>query len=90
MRAFLQRAPTLLPVQPEFADDPDQLEAETTNEEPILPGYESDLSSDDESLVILERSGSKDQVLVNSMMARVSCLRNESVENLMSQHGSHG
>src|SRR6202040_3538231 len=51
MRAFLQRAPTPPPVQPEFADDPDQLEAETTNEEPILPGYESDLSSDDESLV---------------------------------------
>ena len=51
MRAFLQRAPTPPPVQPEFADDPDQLEAEMTNEEPILPGYESDLSSDDESLV---------------------------------------
>ena len=51
MRAFLQRALIPLPVQPEFADDPDPLEAEMTNMEPILPGYESDLSSDNESLV---------------------------------------
>ena len=41
MRAFLQRALIPLPVQPEFADDPDTLEAEMTNKEPILPGYES-------------------------------------------------
>ena len=51
MRAFLQRAPTSLPIQPEFADDPNQLEAEMTNDKPISPGYESDLSSDNELLV---------------------------------------
>lgn len=51
MRAFLQRAPTPPPIQPESPDNPNQLEAEMTNEEPILLGYESDLSSDDESLV---------------------------------------
>jgi hypothetical protein len=50
MRAFLQRAPTPPPVQPEFTDDPDRLKAEMTNKEPILPGYKSNLSSDNESL----------------------------------------
>ena len=91
MKAFLQRALTPPPDQPEFADDPDQLQAEMTNEDPILPGYKSDFFYQTTShWWILERSSSKDQVLMNSMMVRVICPRNESVENLMSQHGSHG
>jgi hypothetical protein len=51
MRAFLQRAPTPPPIQPESPDDLDQHEAEMTNEELTLLDYDSDLSSDNESLV---------------------------------------
>ena len=51
MREFLQKAPTLTPIQPESPDDPSQPEADMPDEGPILLSYESDLSSDDKSLV---------------------------------------
>lgn len=51
MREFLQKAPTLTPIQPEFPDDPNQPEADMPDEGSILLSYESDLSSDDKSLV---------------------------------------
>ena len=51
MREFLQKAPTLTPIQPESPDDPNQPEADMPDEGSILLSYESDLSSDDKSLV---------------------------------------
>lgn len=51
MREFLQKAPTLTPIQPESPDDPNQPEADMPDEGSILLGYESDLSSNDKSLV---------------------------------------
>ena len=51
MREFLQKAPTLTPIQPESPDYPNQPEADLLDEGSILLSYESDLSSDDKSLV---------------------------------------
>ena len=58
MRDYLQRAPALSPIQPESSQaqspiDPDRAEAmyDTYDSEPTFVGYDSDLESDDESLM---------------------------------------
>ena len=58
MRDYLQRAPALSPIQPESSQaqspiDPDWAEAtyDTYDSEPTFVGYDSDLESDDESLM---------------------------------------
>ena len=58
MRDYLQRAPAPSPIQPESSQaqtpvDPDRAEAtdDTWDSEPIFMGYDSDLESDDESLM---------------------------------------
>ena len=58
MRDYLQRAPAPSPIQPESSQaqspiDPDRAEAtyDTYDSEPTFVGYDSDLESDDESLM---------------------------------------